>query len=85
MGKIVLLASKGVSALKVRSLTQHCASLGFVFSLRGQKNEPWKNPQIKVRLETEQRIAKRERQAVGEGGERRNRHSRQYGERKQAE
>lgn len=28
-----------------------------IFS-KGTKNEPWKNPQIKVRLGTEQRIAK---------------------------
>lgn len=60
-------------------------TIRFCIFFKGPKNEPWKNPWIKVRLETEQRIAKGERQAVGEGGERRNKDSSQYRERKQAE
>lgn len=54
--------------LKSESLTGSWALLGLLLSSRGKKKELWKNPQIKIRLETEQKITKGESQS--ERGER---------------
>ena len=59
----MLLASKGIWVSKSESLTGAWALLGLLFSSRGQKKEPWKNPLIKIRLETEQRITEGESQS----------------------
>lgn len=73
--KSVLLAREGVQALSLTGV----GHLAFVILFKGPEMESWKNPLIKIRLGTKQRITEGESQRENELIKNRNRERKQAG------